>query len=216
MSAEDYNPIYDIGHSLSYNLFNLMFRCDSVGAENVPKEGPFILACNHVSYFDPFLAGSQFRRRIYFFARKTLFSSRFKAWILNRFHAIPVDRDGDSDVGALKRVFKVLESGNGILLFPEGTRSKDGQVQPGKRGVGMIACRTQVPVVPVRFFGAFEAWRKGDKLPNFNQDITIAYGKPLFPKDYDPGKNAENRYQVVTDKILDAIRHLEKPKFNGA
>lgn len=209
--SESFEPIYQIGHRFSYGLFDLVFRCTSVGADNVPKTGPYLIASNHVSYFDPFIIGSQIRRQMYFFARKTLFKPGFGDWIMRKFHSIPVDLGGDSDVGALKNVFKILQEGEGLLLFPEGTRSKDGNLQSAKRGVGMIACRAAVPVVPVRVFGAFDVWKKGERFPNLKQEVSVAYGKPLYPADFDLGKQNPDRYQIAADRVLDAIGQLTPP-----
>ena len=87
----------------------------------------------------PFLAGSFISRDIHFFARKTLFKPGFADWILRRFNSIPVDRDGGKDVSALKRVLELLREGEGVLIFPEGTRSPDGTIQ-----IGRASCRERV------------------------------------------------------------------------
>ena len=207
-----FNPVYRMGRAVSSFLFKGMFAGESFGVENVPKQGPFLLACNHVSYFDPFIAGCFFHRPIYFFARKTLFKKGIVAWTLNKFNAIPVDVKAANDITAFRRVLELLKSGEGLLVFPEGTRSKDGKLKEPKAGVGMMACRTQVPVVPVRLFGSYEALGRGAMMPDFTKKITVVYGKPIYPKEYDPGKKDPQRYQKAVDKIMEAMAALEIPK----
>src|SRR5690606_8628925 len=107
--------------------------------------------------------GYPLSRPIYYFARKDLLRFKVSNWLLPRLFTIPVDRDGPSDVAALKRVFSVLKEGAGLLVFPEGTRTLDGNLQPGKPGVGMLACKVKVPVVPARVYGTFESFGKHHK-----------------------------------------------------
>ncbi|MCH2154479.1 MAG: 1-acyl-sn-glycerol-3-phosphate acyltransferase [Opitutales bacterium] len=204
--------IYAIVQFLSKMFFRIGFGQKVYGLEHIPREGAFLLAANHASHFDPPAIGCPLPRHICYFARKTLFKGFF-AWVLPRLKTIPVDRDGDSDVSALKRVFKELNNGEALILFPEGTRTEDGNLQPAKRGVGMIACRTQVPVVPVRIYGSFEALSRFDKRPNFGKKITVVYGSPLDSEIYDPGKEAgKERYQIASERIMEAITALENPR----
>lgn len=211
--TDHFRPIYRIGHALSAFLFQGILGAEAYGVNTVPKTGPFLLACNHTSNLDPFLAGCFISRDIYFFARKTLFKPGFANWILRKFNSIPVDRDGGKDISALKKVLELLSQGEGVLIFPEGTRSLDGSIQTAKRGVGMMACKAQVPVVPVHIRGSFEVWGKSGKFPKFLPDrITLVYGQPLYPKDYDPGHNDPDRYQKAADIILKVISELH-PSF---
>lgn len=203
-----FKPIYRIGHGISCFLFQGILDCEAYGVDFVPKEGPFLLACNHSSNLDPFLAGSFISRDIYFFARKTLFKPGFANWVLRKFNAIPVDRDGGKDISALKKVLELLSQGEGVLIFPEGTRSPDGSIQTAKKGVGMMACRSQVPVVPVHIMGSFHVWGKGSFPKFLPGKINLIYGKPLYPSDYDPGSADPDRYQKSADIILNAIVSL--------
>lgn len=211
--GEKFKPIYRVGHGLSRLIMQTFFRAEAYNAHLVPQSGPFLLACNHASFLDPFLAASFIQRDIYFFARKSLFKPGFANWILHGFNSIPVDRDGGKDISALKRVLELLKQGQGVLVFPEGTRSKDGKLQPAKRGVGMMACRAQVPVVPTHIIGTFDVWGRNHKTPRLLLDrINVVYGKPLYPADFDPGKNDPNRYQTAADSIVHAISVLKPPK----
>jgi 1-acyl-sn-glycerol-3-phosphate acyltransferase len=125
--------------------------------------------------------------------------------------SIPVDRDSSSDVKAIKNVLRTLQAGKAITLFPEGTRSPDGNLQPAKSGVGMIACRTQVTVVPARIFNSHVAFGRGGGL-RLGTRVSIVYGKPLQPADYDDPKAGKERYQLASEKIMAAIALLQEPR----
>lgn len=190
--------------------YDLAFRGDVVGLEHLPRAGGFLLAANHASFIDPPLIGCQIPRQIAYFARKTLWRGGFASWWLDTVGTIPVDRDGGQDISAIKRVLKALREERALILFPEGTRTPDGHFQPAKPGVGFIACKTQVPVVPVRIVGSFEALGKGRSL-RLGTPVTIVFGPPLAPSDYDDPKAGKERAQVASDRIMAAIRQLEPP-----
>lgn len=210
--TDTFKPIYRIGHTLSRFLFQTILRAEAYGIDYVPKEGPFLLACNHTSNLDPFIAGCFIQRNIHFFAKKSLFKPGFANWIFHQFNAIPVDRDSGKDISALKKVLELLKNCEGVLVFPEGTRSLDGSLQSAKKGVGLMACKAQVPVVPARIIGSFDVWGKDSKKPKLILDkISIIYGNPLWPSDYDPGGNDPERYQKAADAILKAIASLKQP-----
>ena len=145
-----------------------------------------------------------------FFARKTLWKPGIASWWLDEVGTIPVDRDGGSDVTAIKRVLRALADNKALILFPEGTRTPDGRLQPAKPGVGLIACRTQVPVVPVRIFGSFEAFGKSGRM-NLGTPVSVVFGPPLPPAAYDDPKAGKERYQRASEAIMAAIAKLEKP-----
>ncbi|OHE72884.1 MAG: hypothetical protein A2Y14_04425 [Verrucomicrobia bacterium GWF2_51_19] len=198
--------LFNIGVNCCRYVFGTIYDCEVIGELNIPKDGACLVASNHVSFFDPPLAGIWIQRPIHFFARKTLFYNN-KGHILEGLNTIPVDRDGDSDVGAFRKVLALLKAGEVVGIFPEGTRSTNGVIQSAKRGVGMMACRAAVPVVPARVFGTFEAWGKGKPL-RFDVPLRVIYDRPIYPQDFDPGENDPNRYQVAADRILQAIAKI--------
>ena len=204
-------PVYGFSHYLAATAYDTLFRGDVAGLENLPRTGGFLLATNHASHLDPFLVGSQLPRQVTFFARKTLWTPGLPSWWLDAVGVIPVDRDGGSDITAMKRVLTALKQQKIIIMFPEGTRSRDGLLHPPKPGVGLFACRTQVPVVPARIFGSFEALGKGGKIPRFGTPVTVVYGPPLMPADYDPPDAGKQRYQVASARIMARIAALEPP-----
>jgi len=203
--------LYGICHYIITFIYDAFFRGEVVGVENLPKTGPFIVASNHASHLDPPSVGCHIPRQLAFFARKTLRKGGFATWWLNGVGAIPVDRDGASDVSAMKNVLRALQSVTVITLFPEGTRSPDGTLQSPKTGVGMIACRSRVPVVPARIFNSHVALGRDGKLRTGTR-MSIVYGRPLQPADYDDPKAGKERYQRASEKIMTAIAALREPR----
>jgi 1-acyl-sn-glycerol-3-phosphate acyltransferase len=204
------SPLYGVCHYALRLGYDMLFRGEVRGAENLPKSGPFLIAGNHASHLDPPMIGVHVPRQMCFFARKTLWSGKVATWWLDGVGTIPVDRDGGQDVGALKRVLRALADGKVMILFPEGTRSPDGHLQPAKPGVGFIVCKTQVPVVPARIFGSFEAFGKGMSVPKFGTPLDVTFGRPISPAVYDDPKAGKERYQIASQRIMAEIAKLER------
>lgn len=203
-------PLYGFCHYILNSVQEAFFRGEIVGLENLPADGGFLLASNHASHLDPPFVGAVLPHQLAFFARKSLWKPGLPAWWLDSVGAIPVERDS-ADLAAIKRVISTLRGGRPIVLFPEGTRSLDGQLQPAKPGVGMIVCKTRVPVVPCRIFNSHVAFgRRGGLRPG--TPIHIVYGKPLHPEDYDHPADGKERYQRASERIMAAIAALEEPK----
>jgi 1-acyl-sn-glycerol-3-phosphate acyltransferase len=206
----DMEPLYGVCHYLLRQFYETFFRGDAIGLENIPTDGGFMIASNHASHLDPPIVGSLLSRQVCFFARKTLWKPGFATWWLNGVGTIPVDRDGGTDVTAIKRVLNALKKEKVIILFPEGTRSPDGQLQSAKPGVGLLACRTGVPVVPARVFGSFQAFGKDGTL-RLGTSISVVYGKPVQPSEYDDPAAGKERYLRASQHIMAAISQLKKP-----
>lgn len=203
--------VYGFFHYLALTIYQACFRGEVAGLEHVPRTGPFLIASNHASHLDPPIVGSLVPRQVAFFARKTLWSGRISRWWLDAVGTIPVDRDGGADVGAIKSVLRTLQAGKALILFPEGTRSPDGRLQPAKPGVGLIACRTQVPVVPVRIFDSHLAFGRGRGLRP-GTPVSVVFGTPLRPDQYDRPEDGKERYLRASERIMAAIGRLERPR----
>jgi len=170
------------------------------------QTGPVILAMNHQSYLDPPLAGIACDRAIYFLARRTLMDLPLLGWLLPKLNVIPVNQEG-IDRSALKALIRVLKSGNATLVFPEGARTLDGNVQPAQPGVGLVIAKTLAPVVPMRIFGAHQALPRGGGGLHF-VPITIVVGEPIFFTPVELESPAKNRYEQISQRVMDSIAAL--------
>jgi len=194
-------------------VYATYFRWRVFNPERVPRTGPVILAANHASFIDPPLVGSGLTRDINYLARESLFRFPVVGAILRSWNAVPVDRDGGGAKG-LKIILGRLLAGGGIILFPEGTRTQDGNLQPARSGIGLTVIKSAAPVVPVRVFGTFAAYGRNHKFPR-PKKIVVKYGVPMnFEKLRAEAKvcskpRLKEIYQEVADEIMAAIAKLE-------
>ena len=190
------NPlVYWLVHGVLQPSFHLYFRLSRIGREHVPQEGPVIFAANHRSFLDPFVIGCMMRRPIYYVAKKELFHNRLQGWFLNSLGAFPIDR-GTGDADAMATAREILERGDCVLIFPEGTRIRPGGLGRPKRGVGRLALETGAPVVPVAVIGT-EAVRRGWRIRPHK--VRVRAGRPLtFPV---VDKPSPELAKAVTDRI---------------
>ena len=205
-------PFYGFFHYLAVSIHGMWFRGEVAGTENFPSEGPFLIASNHASHLDPPVVGCHVPRQMRFFARKSLWNNKLVAWWMNQVETIPVERDS-GDVGAIKRVLQALKENRAIVLFPEGTRTTDGHLQKAKAGVGLMACKTGVPVVPCRVYGSFEAFGKGRTIPRFGTPISIVFGPPITAAEYDDPSLGKARYDAAAQRIMERIAALPEPVY---
>src|SRR5579863_6906281 len=169
------NPVYFIGWTFYRTVFATYFQWKVYNHERVPQKGAVILAANHASFLDPPLVGSGLKRDINYLARKSLFRIPLLGWILRTVNAVPVDRDGGGAAG-LKAIMDRLHDGGAIILFPEGTRTLNGELQPARSGVGLTVIKSDAPVVPVRVFGTRKAWGRGQRIPR-PCPVAVKYGR---------------------------------------
>jgi len=210
------NPSYFIGWSCFRFIYRFYFRWRVFHPERVPVNGPVILAANHMSYLDPPLVGAGLPRDINYLARESLFRYPGMGVLLRSWNSVPVDRDGGGAAG-LKAILDRLLNGGGIILFPEGTRSSDGRLQPARSGIGLTVIKSTAPVVPVRVFGTYEAYGRHVKIPR-PKPIAVKYGVPMdFAELRAEAKTCskvrlKEIYQQVADAIMAEIAKLEPCK----
>ena len=204
------DPVYGFFYGLCRMAYQMWFRGDVAGLENLPETGGYIVAANHVSHLDPPIVGQFLPRQVAFFARKTLWKPGLAAWWLTAVGTIPVDRDGGTSLDAIKRVLQALAGGKVVIMFPEGTRSPNGELQSAKPGIGLLACKAHVPVVPARIFGSFEAFGRDGKL-RLGSPVSVTYGPPLSPEEYDHPQDGKDRYARTAERIMEAITRIEAP-----
>ncbi len=194
------NPVVYWGlRAILQPFFHLYWRLSRIGREHIPATGPFIIAANHRSFLDPFVIAVMARRPIYFMTKKEAFINRPVAWLLASLGAFPIDREG-GDQEAMATTRAILERGDGVLIFPEGTRTRPGPLGRPKRGVGRLALESGVPVVPVAIIGS-EAVRKGWRIRPHK--VRIRAGAPLtFPQVEEPSRSLAS---AVTDRIWPCV-----------
>jgi 1-acyl-sn-glycerol-3-phosphate acyltransferase len=204
---------YRLGWAGFRFLFSTFFRWSRFNPERVPVAGPVILASNHASFIDPPLIGAALPRGLSYLARDTLFRFPVIGALLRSWDAVPVDRDGGGAAG-VRRILDVLQSGRGIIIFPEGTRTRDGRLQPARPGIGLLVLKSDGPVVPVRVFGTFEAYGRHVRWPR-PRPVAVKFGRPLdFSKlRIEAATCSKSRlkeiYQQITSDIMAAIAALQ-------
>ena len=180
----------------------LFFRYRVYGRKHIPADGAFIMAGNHQSFLDPVFMGIGAPRRMLFMARDTLFRSRLFGGLIRSTNAIPVSRD-KADIGAIKLVLARLKAGEGVCLYPEGTRTHDGRITAFKPGFGLLCRRSKAPVVPVLIDGAFECWPRRRKLFSPGP-VVVWFGKPLSPEQIRTMSNEQ-----LADWLTGTLRQMQ-------
>lgn len=196
--------------SLVYRLAQISIRLAGwllgwkvIGRENVP-EGPALIASNHISNYDPPMLGSVLSMRVYYFAKIELFRNSAIGWFLRGVHAFPARR-GQADRHAWKQSQDILKRGDQLIFFPEGTRSKDGEVKSGQPGMARLAFATGAPVVPAAICGSN---RIRDVLFR-RAKLRVGFAQPIFLSDYESPENDKARYEKLTNDVMAAIRRLK-------
>jgi 1-acyl-sn-glycerol-3-phosphate acyltransferase len=199
------NVFYWLGYNLSRLVGRCFFQFKVLHRERMIQSGPAILVMNHQSYLDPPLAGSTCNRAIYFLARRSLLNNPVLGWLLPKLNVIPVNQETIDRTG-LKNLIQIIKAGNAALVFPEGSRTPDGELHAGLPGVGLIIAKTRAPVVPMRIFGAFEAWPIGGKIRR--HPITVVVGQPIHFNAAQLGEHGKEVYAQLSQRIMDEIAAL--------
>jgi 1-acyl-sn-glycerol-3-phosphate acyltransferase len=160
--------------------FRIFHRLRRVDVMNIPREGPVLLIANHQSFYDPPAIGGGIRHRHSdFLARASLFKFKPFGWLISTLNSTPI-RQGSGDAGAMKATIEKMHNGRMMLVFPEGSRTPDGELQTFQRGIAVLLKRAHCQVVPVGIAGAYEAWPRRNKLPiPFRDKIVVCYGEPM-------------------------------------
>lgn len=207
------NFSYFVGWSLFRLIFRLYFRWRVFDAGRVPQNGPVILAANHTSFLDPPLVGAALDRDISYLARESLFRFPLIGALLRSWNSVPVDREGGGAAG-LRAILDRLLGGGGIILFPEGTRSIDGQLKAARSGIGLTVIKSSAPVVPVRVFGTYEAYGRHMKFP-LPRRVMVKFGEPMDfvilrgEARHCSKARLKEIYQEVADQIMAEIAKLQ-------
>lgn len=186
-----------------YVIFKLFYRIEVRGVENIP-DGPAIIAPNHISYLDPPIVGATCPKQIHYLANAYLFKNPIFGRFIAYVNSHPVKTEAQ-DTQALKMVLRLLHEGHKVLVFPEGTRSLDGKLQPLKLGCAMMAIHAHCPIVPVRIEGAHEIWPRERKMPYLSGKLIVTYEKPLYPEMVEAASKKEA--QILLTKELEKRLH---------
>ncbi|MDP9752092.1 lysophospholipid acyltransferase family protein [Thermoanaerobacter pentosaceus] len=189
---------YYIAKIIVRTIIKVIFKIEIKGLENIPKKGPVIICSNHISFLDPPVIGALLNRRIYFMAKEELFKNPFLKLLLGTgLGAFPVKR-GTADLSAIKTALTYLKKGKAIGIFPEGTRSKTGQLQKAEPGVAMLAIKGNAPVVPIAIKGRYGLFSK----------IIINIGKPMNFDKYANSRLSSQQLFVIGEEIMKEIAKL--------
>jgi 1-acyl-sn-glycerol-3-phosphate acyltransferase len=171
------------------------------GTEHIPAAGPLIIAPNHVTFADPVLVSIPVRRPVFYMAWDVLFRIPVFSWVIRRLRAFPVDIES-ADPRATREAVRLLDAGEVVMIFPEGSRSPDGRLQRFKLGAFRLACSRGVPILPVTILGGHEAWPPGRVLPRPGR-LTIVYHPPIIPPS--SAGDVRARARLLADAVRDAI-----------
>lgn len=207
--------IYRIPHFVARSAARLLYHHKVYGVEHIPAGG-VLLAANHASFLDPPLVGISCNEEIVYLARETLFDNSVLSFFLTRWNVLPVKvskEDGEArtsniDPSTFKKICRSIKEGKKVLIFPEGTRSLDGELQPIKSGVGMIARIAHCPIVPVYIANAYQAWNRHQKYPKLTGNIACVFGSPIYPEEFEHLDKKE-RDATIALSISDALHKME-------
>lgn len=199
---------YWVGHTIFRAAAKAFFRYQVVGRDKLVTDGPVLIASNHESFLDPPLVGIAYDESVHYLARKTLFKGPTK-WLYPRWNAIPLDQEAP-DMTSLKKIIKILKSGKQVVVFPEGARTLDGELQMGEAGVGLIAAKSRAVIQPVRIFGAYEALPRGSGRLRFHP-VTIVVGDPITLTAEEKKAKGREAYQAISDRIMAEIARIKHP-----
>ncbi|MCK0472139.1 1-acyl-sn-glycerol-3-phosphate acyltransferase [Halalkalibacter sp. APA_J-10(15)] len=186
--------MYQFGKRICLLFLSSSYKVEVIGRENIPKDGGVLLCCNHINNLDPPLLGSYLDRNVHYMAKKELFEKPILKWLLPKLHAFPIRR-GMSDKQALRTAMTLIKNNEIVGLFPEGTRSKNGQLQKGLAGAGFFALRTNATVIPSAIIGPYK----------FRGRLKLVYGEPI---DFSELKETRGSAEEATAIIMAEIQNL--------
>ena len=195
--------IFGVSQLILRWVFRALFRIKVEGRDDVPRHGKLLLAANHVVAIDPLLIASFAPRQLHFLGKREIFGMPVLGRLAKFFNCIPIDR-ADVSPSTLKTIGEIFERGGGLLLFPEGTRTKDGAIAPFKAGIGLIAARNEVGIVPVCTSGLFQAKSRWWRRPR----IVLRFGQVIPVKQYLDGGAKKAIYAAIASELAARMRQL--------
>ncbi|GGY76836.1 1-acyl-sn-glycerol-3-phosphate acyltransferase [Streptomyces olivaceoviridis] len=199
-------------------IMRLMFRLQVEGVENIPGDGPVILAGNHLTFIDSMVLPLVSKRQVFFIGKDEYVTGkgvkgRLMAWFFTGVGMIPVDRDGASGgVAALMTGRRVLEEGRIFGIYPEGTRSPDGRLYRGRTGIARLTLMTGAPVVPFAMIGTDKLQPGGRGIPRPGR-VTVRFGEPMEFSRYDGMDRDRYVLRAVTDSVMTEVMRLSGQEY---
>lgn len=198
--------LYKILKLLSSGLARLLFRLEARGTGHIPRSGPILIVANHLSHLDSPIVGAVAPRPLHFLAKAELFSIPLFGQLIFAVHARPVRREG-TDPGALRTALRILEAGQALLIFPEGTRGEEGMLREGKPGAGMLAVVSGAPVVPAYIEGTGRILPRGRWVPRSGK-IRVSFG-PSRCFAGNKGLARKEQYREASRQMMAAIARVK-------
>lgn len=199
--------IYWFTRYAAYLILKIFFSLKIKGLENIPRKGAFIIASNHTSNLDPIAVGASCNRKVNFMGKEELFKNKIFASYLNKLNVFPLRRYA-SDSRALREAIRRLKNDAGLLLFPEGTRSKDGDIKEAKIGVSVLSVTARAPVVPCYIKGSNKIWPSKSHFFHKGK-LQVLYGRPLLPPVVKKDAKKENYYEFA-QVVMSHIKTLKE------
>ena len=206
---------YRFYHYLAHVLIWLFIRRFVVrGLHHVPRQGPAILMGNHMSYSDPVLIIGSLPRQVYFMTKSEMFDGGFMHWVIAQAEAFPIPR-GEVDLRALRHATSILERGDLLGIYPEGTRSKDHQLKNGHAGIVLLARQSQVPLIPVAVTGTDQLFSR--RFPWAHRPtVTITYGRPFLLHELLSHPDERLSREEMTQRVMQRLAELLPREYGGS
>ena len=205
--------LYLIIRFIALVLSKVLFRLERFGTQNIPLKGGFILAANHSSYLDPPLLAAACPRVLSFLAIKSLFKHALFGGFISRLNAFPI-KSHSGDIKAMRWAIKILQQGRGLLIFPEGGRYNDGRLHEPLEGIGLIAAKTKVPVVPAFIQDTDKALPMHGKFIR-PKKIKVYFGQAIRIQNLKSQLSNDDFYQRIAQKTMEEIRGLKEQNTNS-
>jgi 1-acyl-sn-glycerol-3-phosphate acyltransferase len=205
---KEYNILYWFSRGVVRAGFLLFSKLNVFNERNVPRKGGVLLVSNHISYLDPPLVGITCSRKVHFMAKKELFHSSFLKWYMSLTGQISVNRGKGKE--AVDIAVELLKQGRCICIFPEGTRSKTGEMLEPRTGVVVLASKANVPIVPVFITGTFDMFPPGTKFPKLFRQVYIIYGEPFHLTDDENDLTSKDKMKQTANSIMDKVKDLKE------
>jgi 1-acyl-sn-glycerol-3-phosphate acyltransferase len=195
---------YYFVRNIARHFFTHAFDTEATYQAPIPKSGGLLIVSNHLSFLDPPIVSAFLTRSVYFVARKTLFNHPLFARLISSLHAFPIDQE-NPDIASLRRILQHLREGHAVLLFPEGSRSQTGDPSPPQPGIGWIASKANVPILPVKIKGTFEALPPGAVFFS-HHPLKVSYGiASLLPSSLTQSKDKDS-YIRIAEYLMNQIQ----------